>query len=200
MECPLPRLAPELARLAPRELLAVEGAGLDDLAADAGAALTDLPPGAFDSGAGARRLSALYGVETLDGFGAFTRAELSAMGAIVDYLDMTQKGKLPLLRPPVRERAGGAMQIDAATRRNLELTQALSGGREGSLLAAIDRTVTAAGARLLERRISAPSRDLALIHARQDAVTALVEDARLAAGLRDALSRVPDMDLSLIHI
>ncbi|WP_299910817.1 DNA mismatch repair protein MutS [uncultured Paracoccus sp.] len=200
MECPLPRLAPELARLAPRELLAVEGADLDDLAADAGAALTDLPPGAFDSGAGARRLSALYGVETLDGFGAFTRAELSAMGAIVDYLDMTQKGKLPLLRPPVRERAGGAMQIDAATRRNLELTQALSGGREGSLLSAIDRTVTAAGARLLERRISAPSRDLALIHARQDAVTALVEDARLAADLRDALSRVPDMDRALSRL
>jgi DNA mismatch repair protein MutS len=200
MECPLPRLAPELARLAPRELLAVDGAGLDDLATDAGAALTDLPPGAFDSAAGARRLSALYGVETLDGFGAFTRAELSAMGAIVDYLDMTQKGKLPLLRPPVRERAGGAMQIDAATRRNLELTQALSGGREGSLLAAIDRTVTAAGARLLERRISAPSRDLALIHARQDAVTALVEDPRLSADLRDALARVPDIDRALSRL
>ena len=72
--------------------------------------------------------------------GSFGRAELSAMGAIVDYLNLTQRGKLPLLRPPVRERAGGAMQIDAATRRNLELTQALSGGREGSLLSAIDRT------------------------------------------------------------
>ena len=72
------------------------------------------------------------------------------MGALVSYLDLTQRGKLPLLRPPVRELATGAMQIDAATRRNLELTQALSGGREGSLLAAMDRTVTAAGARLLE--------------------------------------------------
>ena len=200
MECGPARLAPELARLAPRELLALEGAGLDDLAHEAGAALTDLPAGAFDSGAGARRLSALYGVETLDGFGSFTRAELAAMGAIVDYLDLTQKGKLPLLRPPVRERAGGSMQIDAATRRNLELTQALSGGREGSLLAAIDRTVTAAGARLLERRISAPSRDLDLIHARHDAVAALADDPRLAADLRDALSRVPDMDRALSRL
>ncbi|MFV0302274.1 MAG: DNA mismatch repair protein MutS, partial [Paracoccus sp. (in: a-proteobacteria)] len=200
MDCPLPRLAPELARLAPRELLAVDGSGLDDLAAEAGAALTDLPPGAFDSAAGARRLSALYGVETLDGFGAFTRAELSAMGAIVDYLELTQRGKLPLLRPPMRERAGGSMQIDAATRRNLELTQALSGGREGSLLSAIDRTVTAAGARLLERRIGAPSRDLDLIHARQEAVTALVEDARLSADLREALARVPDMDRALSRL
>ena len=200
MDCPQARLAPELARLAPRELLAADGSGLDDLALDAGASLTDLHASAFDSASGARRLAALYGVETLDGFGSFSRAELSAMGAIVDYLELTQKGKLPLLRPPARERAGGAMQIDAATRRNLELTQALSGGREGSLLAAIDRTVTAAGARLLERRVSAPARDLALIHARQDAVAMLVDDVRLAADLREALSRVPDMDRALSRL
>ncbi|WP_374299311.1 DNA mismatch repair protein MutS, partial [Paracoccus sp. (in: a-proteobacteria)] len=200
MDCPHARLAPELARLAPRELLAADGSGLDDLAAETGAALTDLHASAFDSTAGQRRLCALYGVETLDGFGSFTRAELSAMGAIVDYLDLTQRGKLPLLRPPVCERAGGAMGIDAATRRNLELTQALSGGREGSLLAAIDRTVTAAGARLLERRISAPSRDLALIHARQDAVAMLVDDPRLASDLRAALARVPDMDRALSRL
>ena len=199
MDCPLPRLAPELARLAPREVLAA-GHDLRDLVEDAGAALTDLHPSAFDSAAGRRRLCALYGVETLDGFGSFTRAELAAMGAIVDYLDLTQRGKLPLLRPPVRERAGGAMGIDAATRRNLELTQALSGGREGSLLAAIDRTVTAPGARLLERRISAPSRDLGLIHARHDAVAMLACDPRLTADLRTALARVPDMDRALSRL
>ncbi|WP_108503206.1 DNA mismatch repair protein MutS [Paracoccus indicus] len=199
MECPPARLAPELARLTPREVLAV-GYEFEELVQDAGAALTDLHPGAFDSAAGARRLCALYGVETLDGFGSFTRAEQGAMGAIVDYLDMTQKGKLPLLRHPVREQAGGAMQIDAATRRNLELTQALSGGREGSLLAAIDRTVTAPGARLLERRISAPSRDLSLIHARQDSVAMLVDDPRLLADLRGALARVPDMDRALSRL
>ncbi len=199
MDCPLPRLAPELARLAPREVLAA-GEDLAELVQDAGAALTDLHASAFDSAAGARRLCALYGVDTLDGFGTFSRAELSAMGAIVDYLDLTQRGKLPLLRPPVRERAGGAMGIDAATRRNLELTQALSGGRDGSLLSAIDRTVTAPGARLLERRISAPSRDLTLIHARHDAVAMLVNDPRLSADLRDALARVPDMDRALSRL
>ncbi|TBN40544.1 DNA mismatch repair protein MutS [Paracoccus subflavus] len=199
MDCPLPRLAPELARLAPREVLAA-GHELRDLVDDAGAALTDLHPSAFDSAAGQRRLCALYGVDTLDGFDSFTRAELAAMGAIVDYLDLTQRGRLPLLRPPVRERAGGAMGIDAATRRNLELTQGLSGGREGSLLAAIDRTVTAPGARLLERRIGAPSRDLGLIHARHDAVAMLVEDPRLTADLRERLSRVPDMDRALSRL
>ncbi|SNR32506.1 DNA mismatch repair protein MutS [Paracoccus sediminis] len=199
MDCAQARLAPELARLAPREVLAA-GHDLRGLVEDAGAALTDLHPSAFDSAAGARRLCALYGVDTLDGFGSFSRAELAAMGAIVDYLDLTQRGRLPLLRPPVRERAGGAMGIDAATRRNLELTQALSGGREGSLLAAIDRTVTAPGARLLERRIGAPSRDLALIGARHDAVAMLVDDPRLTADLRAALSRVPDMDRALSRL
>ena len=200
MPCPEPRLAPELARHAPRELLVPQGARLTEIAAEAGAALTELPPGCFDSTAATRRLAALFGVETLEGFGSFSRAELAAMGAIADYLDLTQKGRMPLLRPPVREAAGVAMQIDAATRRNLELTQALSGGREGSLLAAIDRTVTAGGARLLERRISAPSRDLAVIHARQAAVAHLARDPRLTADLREALRRAPDMDRALSRL
>ncbi|MFO1137511.1 MAG: DNA mismatch repair protein MutS [Paracoccus sp. (in: a-proteobacteria)] len=200
MPCPLPRLAPELARHAPRELLVTEGARLEDIALEAGAALTELPAGSFDSGAAIRRLGALFNVETLDGFGSFSRAELAAMGAIADYLELTQKGRMPLIRPPVREAMGGAMQIDAATRRNLELTQALSGGREGSLLAAIDRSVTAGGARLLERRISAPSRNLDEIHARQAAVAHLVEDPRLTADLREALGRAPDMDRALSRL
>jgi len=200
MPCPAPRLAPELARHAPRELLVAEGARLDEIAAEAGAALTELPSGSFDSAAANRRLCALFQVETLEGFASFSRAELAAMGAIADYLDLTQKGRMPLLRPPIREAMGGAMQIDAATRRNLELTQALSGGREGSLLAAIDRSVTAGGGRLLERRISAPSRDLDLIHARQAAVAHLVGEPRLTAELRDALSRAPDMDRALSRL
>lgn len=200
MPCPQARLAPELARNAPRELLVPEGMQLEDLAAEVGAALTELPATSFDSAAAQRRLCALFHVETLDGFGTFSRAELAAMGAIADYLHITQKGRMPLLRPPVREAAGGAMQIDAATRRNLELTQALSGGREGSLLAAIDRTSTAAGGRLLERRISAPSRDLALIRARQTAVAHLLADARLRGALREALGRAPDMDRALSRL
>ena len=92
------------------------------------------------------------------------------------------------------------MQIDAATRRNLELTQALSGGREGSLLHAIDRTVTAGGARLLERRISAPSRDLSQIHARHESVRFLLEQSRFSEDLRSDLRRCPDMDRALSRL
>jgi DNA mismatch repair protein MutS len=200
--CPLSRLSPELARLAPRELLFAEGgdANLARIVTDFGAALTPLARSSFDSQGAERRLCAQYQVATLDAFGSFGRAELSALGAIIDYLDLTQRGKLPLLHPPVREESGGAMQIDAATRRNLELTQALSGGREGSLLAAIDRTLTAGGARLLERRLSAPSRNLSEIRNRHETVGFLLEQSRFCDDLRQILRRCPDMDRALSRL
>lgn len=202
MPCPLPRLGPELARLAPREVLISDARDRDlaGLITDSGAAVTPLARASFDSTGADRRLCDLFRVGSLEGFGTFDRAELSAMGALVDYLDLTQRGKLPLLRPPVKEAPGGTVQIDAATRRNLEITSALAGGREGSLLAAVDRTVTAAGARLLERRLSAPARDVAVIHGRLEAVRFLLEKTRLRHDLREALRRVPDMDRALSRL
>ena len=196
------RLGPDLARLSPREVLVSE-ARLADLAgtvSESGASLTELARGSFDSTGAERRLCGLYGVGTLDAFGAFTRAEVAAMGALVDYLDLTQRGKLPLLQPPQREMPGSVLQIDAATRRNLEISSALSGGREGSLLAAIDRTVTAGGARLLERRLASPSQDLGIIHLRLEAVRYLVEGGSLRHALRDLLRLVPDIDRALSRL
>ncbi|NDK35842.1 DNA mismatch repair protein MutS [Rhodovulum sulfidophilum] len=202
MGCPGVRLGAELARLAPREVLLNEATERDwaEIVSESGAAVTPLSRASFDSSSAETRLTGLFSVGTLEGFGTFSRAEMSAMGALVDYLEITQKGKLPLLRPPVREAMGGTMQIDAATRRNLELTASLSGGREGSLLAAIDRTVTAAGARLLERRLSSPSRDLPTIHARLAAVRTLVGDTGLCAALRDSLRKCPDIDRALSRL
>lgn len=202
MPCPLVRLGPELARLSPREVLVSETRDRDlaMLVTDAGAAITALSRGSFDSTSAEKRLCSLFNVGGLDAFGTFERAEVAAMGALVDYLDLTQRGKLPLLRPPLKESAGGAMQIDAATRRNLELTAALSGGRDGSLLAAVDRTVTAPGARLLERRISGPSRDLDVIHERLESVRFLLDQGRLREDLRADLRRVPDMDRALSRL
>ncbi len=202
MPCPAVRLGPELARLSPREVLISEARDRDfrELVTDSGASITLLARGSFDSTSAERRLCALFGVSSLEAFGAFGRAELAAMGALVDYLDLTQRGKLPLLRAPIRELAGASLQIDAATRRNLELTQSLSGGREGSLLAAIDRTVTSAGARLLESRISAPSRELPVIHARLEAVRYLCAAPILREELRHALRRCPDIDRALSRL
>ena len=200
--CPRPKLGFELARIAPREVLVSETleADLAEIVSESGAHLTGLARGSFDSTAAEGRLSQVFGVAGLDGFGQFDRAEMAALLALVDYLDLTQKGNIPLLRPPVKEALGGTMQIDPATRRNLELTASLSGGRDGSLIAAIDRTVTAAGGRLLEQRLSAPSCDLGVIAERHKAVQYAAEQTRFRTDIRDALRNVPDLDRALSRL
>ncbi len=200
--CDRVALGPMLARISPSEVLVSEALAPDlrGLIDEAGAVATALAPASFDSAAAERRVGAIHGAASLDGFGAFERAEAGALGAILDYLEVTQKGRLPLLRPPVREAIGGVMRIDAATRRNLELTRALSGGREGSLLATIDRTATGGGARLLEARIGAPSTDARLIRARQAAVAWFVDAPERGRATREALRRVPDLERALSRL
>ncbi|MHA6264289.1 DNA mismatch repair protein MutS [Arenibacterium sp. CAU 1754] len=202
MVLPKVRLGPELARLAPSELIVSEGQDDPpfDLADDLKIALTPLGRSSFDSTAAEKRLCDLFSVATLDAFGTFERAEVSAMGALIDYLEITQKGKLPLLQTPVRDAEDRVVQIDAATRRNLELTKSLSGGRDGSLLSVVDRTVTPGGARLLEQRLSSPSRSLTVIQARQAAVEFAVDQTRIAADLREALRKTPDLDRALSRL
>ena len=146
----------ELARLTPRELLLPDSLlAHEDLAAlfkSLGTSLSPLPVSRFDSAAGERALKTHYNMLSLDGLGGFSRAELSAAGALIAYLDLTQKGRKVALGRVRREAPAHFMGIDAATRRNLELTSTLSGQRGGSLLAQIDRTVTACGARTLAQR------------------------------------------------
>ncbi|MDE3081774.1 MAG: DNA mismatch repair protein MutS, partial [Paracoccaceae bacterium] len=110
--CPLVRLGPELARLSPRELLISEAreADLAGVVSESGAAVTPLARASFDSATAEKRLCGLYSVASLDAFGSFGRAELSALGALVAYLDLTQKGKLPLLRPPLRDMSNSRVQ------------------------------------------------------------------------------------------
>ncbi|WP_189658325.1 DNA mismatch repair protein MutS [Pseudodonghicola xiamenensis] len=196
------RLSPELARLAPSELILPETLEQEKhgLVSDLGISMTPLARASFDSTAAEKRICSLYNVGTTEAFGTFTRVELSAMGALIDYLEITQKGKLPLLQTPEREAQDRIVQIDAATRRNLELTRSLSGGRAGSLLSVMDRTVTPGGGRLLEQRLSSPSRDLATIHARQESVTRFVDDNMFATDLRDRLRKTPDIDRALSRL
>jgi DNA mismatch repair protein MutS len=196
------RLGPELARLAPSEVIVAseDETDLGEIVTDAGASVTELGRAAFDSTGGEKRLCNVFDVGTLEAFGAFSRPEVAAMGAIVEYLEITQKGNLPLLQVPQREAEARVMQIDAATRRNLEITQAMSGGRTGSLLAAVDRTVTAGGGRLLERRLSSPSRVLEVVQERLDSVTFAVEQGRFSEDLRGVLRKVPDLDRALSRL
>jgi len=197
-------VASALARLDPAELLIpdrlVQTPALFELLREWRQALVPLPGARFDSTNGRKRLESLYGVGTLDAFGSFERPELAALGAIVDYVELTQKGKLPRLTPPRRQSDGGVLEIDPATRRNLELTRTLSGERQGSLLDVIDRTVTGAGARLLAERLAAPLTDAAIIDRRLDAVASFVADETLRGDLRTLLKRSPDLARALSRI
>lgn len=162
--------------------------------------LSPLPAARFDSANGKKRLEALYKVAALDAFGAFGRAEIAAMGALVDYVLLTQKGKLPRLARPVRQGSGRTMDIDAATRRNLEIEETLAGGRQGSLLGAVDRTVTGAGARALAARLAAPLTDVAAIEARLDAVAFFRGNEAARETVRGLLARTPDIERALARL
>ena len=197
--CPVMRLGPELARLAPAEVLISDTVTpeLLEVIAESGAASTPMAQTMFDSATGVERLAAAFGVSTLDGFGDFNRADTAALAALLEYLAATQKGQLPLLRQPQREARDDFVAIDAATRRNLELTQTLSGEKSGSLLSVVDRSVTAAGARLLYRRVTTPSQRLDTIDERAASVQFLCEKSGVRAALRYALQRLPDIERAL---
>lgn len=185
-----------LARLEPSEVLVAEkhlarfAAALEDWRDR----ISPRPDTGFDPNRAAGRLKEIFRVQALDAFGGFSAAETAAAGALLDYVELTQKGRMARLSPPRRLSAGAVMEIDAATRRNLELTQTLSGARKGSLLAAVDRTRTGAGARLLAARLAAPLTDAAAINARLDVVAWFLDHAPARADLRAALGRCPDIE------
>ncbi len=202
-ECDRGSLAAEIARVEPGEIVVSDALyGDPELAPYLRSlpALTPLTRDVFDGATAERRLASFFGVATTAAFGAFSRIELAAAAAAVTYVERTQIGKHPPLSVPAREAAGATLAIDEATRGNLELTRTLSGERRGSLLAAIDRTVTAAGARLLARRLAAPLTDPAEIAGRLDAVAAFVEEAAIRNDLRTRLKAVPDLARALSRI
>src|SRR5205085_2443524 len=146
------------------------------------------------------RLAGYFAVATTQAFGTFSRLELTAAAACVTYLERTQRGGKPLLLPPAREDRGAALLIDAATRANLELGRTLSGERRGSLLFAIDRTVTAAGSRLLAQRLAAPLTAPAAIGERLDSVATLVAAHSARSELVSRLKAAPDLARSLARL
>lgn len=204
METSAERLLADIARVDPRELILAEPVFLDPalktLFDTLGRLPSPQPPILFDSTTAGERIARFYGVATPDGFGSFSRAELSAISGIIAFVEKTQKAERPPLNPPEREQAASTLFIDAATRANLELLRTLSGAREGSLLSAIDRTVTGAGARLLADRLTAPLTDAGAIAERQASVAFLAADHRLREALRLALKGVADMPRALTRL
>ncbi len=198
------RLAADLAQVSPRELILADSllqeSDLRLVAEQSGGSLSPVPRAFFDSSTASDRLVHYFGVKTLDGFGTFSRAELSAAAGILSYIERTQLGERPPLDPPMREAGAGRMLIDPATRANLELARTLSGERQGSLLATIDRTVTGGGSRLLASRLAGPLVNVDAIHHRHDSVAFFLTNEIKREGLRQTLKGAPDMARALSRI
>ncbi|HHK75193.1 MAG TPA: DNA mismatch repair protein MutS, partial [Rhizobiales bacterium] len=197
-------VASDLARFEPSEVLISE-----DLLARfksgehmglQGFHLVGLPAAKFDSAQAERRLKSYFQVQALEAFGAFSRAEMGAAGALLDYIEMTQVGKRPSLNPPRREMSGSTLRIDAATRANLELVSTLKGERRGSLLDLVDKSVTGAGGREMAARLTAPLTSPEQIQARLDEVAFLAEQEVLRSDLRKTLKACPELARSALRL
>jgi DNA mismatch repair protein MutS len=196
-------LVAEIARLEPSEIIVS-----DTLYGDAGlasylrslSAVRPLTRDVFDGSSAEHRLARYFGLSTTEGFGELSRLELTAAAACVSYVERTQLGHHPPLSPPVRESEGSTLLIDQATRSNLELARTQSGERRGSLLAAIDRSATSAGSRLLAQRLAAPLTDPQAIGRRHDAVEFFLTEAETRADLRQRLKAAPDLSRALARL
>lgn len=197
-------LGAALARIEPRELVMPESIYNDPdvkqmILLDE-KAITLESPTFFDSQMAVERLKTTFDVKSLDGFGSFTKAELSAAGAALAYVEKTQIDERPALMPPSREDADHTMFIDAATRANLELMRTLSGEKQGSLFHAINQTVSGPGGRLLAERMMSPLTDIHQITQRQNSISYLLEKPDLSRNLRLSIKQIPDMARALSRL
>jgi len=198
------RLLADIWRIDPRELIVADTVFHDPALKPVfdvlGRVAVPQPAILFDSAAAEGRITRYYDIKTLDGFGQFSRAELAAAAAAIAYIEKTQFSERPPLGKPERENASSTLFIDPATRANLELTKTLSGDRNGSLLKAIDRTITGGGTRLLAERLMSPLTDPAEINVRLDSVAVLLDQASLTDDLRHILKHMPDMPRALSRL
>src|SRR5690606_19374068 len=187
-------------RIAPSEILIPDKLAMSETLSQHKNKFTPQSSSLFDSQNAQKRLEATFGVGTLEAFGALSRAEVSAAGALLDYVNRTQKGKMPHIFRPRQISSGAVMDIDPATRRSLEITRTQNGERRGSLLDSIDCTITGCGARLLQTRLSAPLTDLAEITRRQDEVEIFAVNSALRTDLRSRLKEWPDLERALSRL
>ncbi len=197
-------LSTALSRLSPSEIVAsdslLQNPNFYNVFAEWKNIISPLPVARFNFENAQKRMEEFFGVKTLSSFGDFSKAEVSAGGVLLDYINLTQKGKMPVIRTPQKFGQGSFMEIDSATRKNLELTETLSGEKKGSLISVIDKTVTGVGARLLVQRISAPLTEPLEINQRLDVIEFFVKMPEIRGQVRDILKSCPDMERAFTRI
>lgn len=162
--------------------------------------LSVLPEARFNFENARRNLLNLFKVETLDAYGSFSRAEVTAAGVLMDYVETTQKGHMPRVEKPVKIYERQVMEIDGATRRSLELLESSSGDRGNSLLSVLDRTVTGAGARMLAGRIASPLVDTEEIGERLNVVEFFLNEEFIRDDVRALLKACPDIERAVSRL
>ena len=162
--------------------------------------LSVLPEARFNFENARRNLLNLFKVETLDAYGNFSRAEITAAGVLMDYVETTQKGQMPRVEKPVKIYERQVMEIDGATRRSLELLESSSGDRGNSLLSVLDRTVTGAGARMLAGRIASPLVDTKEIGERLNVVEFFLNEEFIRDDVRALLKACPDIERAVSRL
>ncbi len=189
-------------RISPREIIIPEllAERLKDKLAPYNDRLTIQSDNMFEAENAKERLNNFYAIKELSAFGSFNRSNIIASGALLEYINRTQRGNIPHIRPPQLINNGTFLEMDSATRRNLELTRTLSGERKGSLVSTIDYTVTRAGARLLQEYITAPLYDVAKINNRLNRIELFVNNSELRQNIRSILKHIPDMERALSRL
>ena len=161
---------------------------------------TILPQNRFNSVNAQRLIEKVFNVKTLEAFGNFSKAEISAAGVTLDYIETTQIGKLPCLKRPIQYNSTQTMEIDVATRHNLELMSSVNGEKKNSLIGVIDRTVSALGSRLLASRLRNPSINLKEINNRLDMVEFFIGATEIRQDLRELLKQISDIERNISRL
>lgn len=196
-------LAIEMSRIMPKEVLLPDLLAYDDIIISHlekfTTCITKRPDSIFDYSRCCKHLLDFYGVQFIDGMGKFSQDEIIAAGALVEYLQYTQKASMPKLKLLSRIKSTNFMQIDPATRYNLEIIKGLRDDSK-SLLSVIDKTLTACGGRLLAVYLSSPLIDPTAINSRLNNVEEFIRRYEIRAKVRGLLMHFPDVERSLSRI
>lgn len=201
---PIAQINSMLLRYEPSELIVPEGIlqnpELCDVLKNWKKIITLVPDSRFDPENSKSQLEEAFKVKTLESFGEFSKIEITALGSLLDYVKLTQRGILPKILPPQRKSNNHILEIDGATRRSLELTQNLSGGSKNTLLETMDETQTSFGGRLLLQWLASPLADLYGLNERLDRVAFFKERRALLEEIRESLKNCPDLERALSRL
>lgn len=196
----LENLSSELFRLAPKEIIISEKDSLNQSLTSWSNKMVIQVDSYFSTTKCKKIIESFYNINSYSAIGAVSDSQISAIGAVLEYINITQKQNLPSLPLPHIVNSSCFMIIDSSTRRHLELTNTISGAYKGSLLYTINKTVTKSGSRMLYQFLTSPLTDIDEINTRHDKVEFFLQKMNLTNSLRNILKNTGDINRILTKI